>query len=103
MKTFNQEHYNAEQNDAAREAYVMEMEGRDPDKGVRMYTKPYLWDEAKPASHMDIPAENFVPTQTMRTDGFSSYSTVKKIAMIGMLVLVGAVVIICGILHFSHY
>lgn len=103
MKSYNYEHYNSELNDAARESYIMEMEGKDPDKGVRLFKNPYLLDEAKPASHMDIPAENFVPIPAMNTDGFASYSTVKKIVVIGTMVMVGAVILLCGVLHFSHY
>ena len=102
MKSYNQECYNSEQNDAAREAYVMEMEGKDPDKGVRLYTKPYLWDEAKPASLKDIPAENFIPIQSMNSDGFASYSTAKKIAVVSVLVLIAAFILFCGVDYFIN-
>lgn len=79
------------------------MEDKNSGKGLKMYRTPYLFDEKKPASNMDIPAENFIPTPTTNTDsGFSSYSLGKKITIISALVLVAAFVLFCGIDYFVN-
>ena len=89
------------QNDAAKKNYDAAMSGQSR-KGVEYFEKPHLWDEERPCDMVaDSPTENFVPMPTVNTgDGFSTYSIVKKIAIIAGIVIAVAVVGFCTVTFF---
>ena len=96
MKSYNHEHYTQEFDEVARKSYASNMEDSNGVKGLKMYSKPFLFDEERPASQMDIPTENFIPTPEINTERFSDYNIWKKIA----IVLAGLFIVYCAIAYF---
>ena len=88
------------QNDAAKKNYEAAMSGESR-KGLEFFEKPHLWDEEKPCDIKDTPTMNFVPIPTIDSnDGFSGYSTGKKIAIIAGISVAAIIIAICAVTYF---
>ena len=88
------------QNDAAKKNYDASLNGENR-KGVDFFEKPHLWDEERPCDIKDTPTENFIPMPTINTgDGFSGYSTAKKIGIIAAIAIVVIVIAVCAVTFF---